>query len=90
MISYGTAKIFFQQNIYLNKDKSKGLMEMRGKDVKRRIRDARDALRNKHQKIIDAMIEKARMTAVAMIFIVAILAIELAIWSLCVAICGRW
>ena len=63
---------------------------MRGKDVKKRIRDARDAFRNSRQKIIDTMIETARTTAVAVIFIGTILAIELTVWGLCIVICGRW
>ena len=89
MISYGTAKIFFQQNIYLNKDKSKGLMEMRGKDAREGGRENRNTFRNSHQEIIDAVIEKARMTAVAVIFVGTILAIELFVVGVCYLACGR-
>ena len=63
---------------------------MQEKDVKERIRDARDAFRNSRQKIIDTMIETARTTAVAVIFIGTILAIELFVVGVCYVVCGRW
>ena len=85
------AKFFFHSNIHLNMDVSKGLMKMREKkDV--RERDERDAFRNSRflQRLNEEIKEKARMTAIAMIFIGTILAIELCVVGLCYVACGRW
>ena len=81
------AKFSFQQNIYLNRDVSKGLMEMRERDVKGKG----DVFRNSRflQRLKEEIKEKTRMTAVAVIFIGTILAVELAVWGVMYSICGR-
>ena len=71
-------------------DVSKGLMKMwEKKDV--REREVRDAFRNNSflQRLNEEIKEKARMTAIAVIFIGTILAIELCIVGLCYVACGR-
>ena len=66
-------------------------MKMREKkDV--RERDERDAFRNSRflQRLNEEIKEKAKMTAVAVIFVGTILAVELACVGLVYVICGRW
>jgi len=84
------AKFFFQQNIYLNMDVSKGLMEMQGKDAKEGSAFG-DAFRNSRflQRLREEIKEKARMTTVALIFVGTILAIELAVWGIVSLACGK-
>ena len=83
------AKFFFHSNIHLNKEIPKGLMEMQGKKMQgEKKRDARYAFRNSHllQRLREEIKEKARMTAVALIFVGTILAIELCVVGLLYAI----
>jgi len=65
-------------------------MEMHRK--MRRERNARDAFGNSRflQRLSEEIKEKAKMTAVAVIFIGTILAIELCVVGLCYVACGRW
>jgi len=64
---------------------------MQGKDTKERSA-FRDAVRNSRflQRLNEEIKEKARMTAIAMIFVGTILAIELCVAGLCYIVCGRW
>jgi len=66
-------------------------MEMHRKKT-RREGNARDAFRNSRflQCLSEGIKEKAKMTAVAVIFIGTILAIELAVWGIVSLACGRW
>jgi len=55
-------------------------------------KDAKDPFRNSHplQSLKGEIKEKARMTAVALIFIGTILAVELAVWGIVSLACRRW
>ena len=66
-------------------------MEMREKEDVREG-DVRDASRNSRflQCLSEEIKEKAKMTAVAVMFIGTILAIELAVWGIVSLACGRW
>ena len=67
-------------------------MEMQGKkDVKER--DARDAFRNRHPKISrigGRILEATEIVLRAVLFVVIVLAIELAVWGIVSLACGRW
>ena len=86
------AKFFFQQNIYLNRDISKGLMEMQGKkDARKRMREMRGtAVFRNISRIGKRILEAARIVMRAVLFVVIVLAIELCIAGLCYVACGRW
>ena len=68
-------------------------MEMQGKDVKGKMRNAKDTFRNSHQKIsylFGKILEAAAIVVRAVLFVVIVLAIELCIAGLCYVACGRW
>ena len=65
-------------------------MEMRGKDAKGKMRDARDAFMNNHiSRIGKRILEAAGIVMRAALFVVIVLAIELCIVGLCYVACGR-
>ena len=83
------AKFFFQQNIYLNRDVSKGLMKMR----KKKMRGERDVMNSRLQEISrigGEILEATEIVMRAVLFVVIVLAIELCIVGLCYVACRRW
>jgi len=83
------AKFFFQRNIYLNKDVSKGLMEMREKRMWRE-RDAMNSRLQKISRIGGRILEAAEIVMRAVLFVVIVLALELACVGLVYIMCERW
>ena len=83
------AKFFFQQNIYLNRDVSKGLMEMREKKMQRE-RDAMNSRLQEISRIGERILEATEIVMRAVLFVVIVLAIELAVWGVMYSICERW
>jgi len=66
-------------------------MKMRGKDVKGKMRDAKDAFMNSHiSRIGGRILEAAEIVMRAVLFVVIVLAIELAVWGIVSLACGRW
>ena len=92
MASEDIAKIFFHSNIYLNRDASKGLMEMQGKrDARERMREMRrTAVSKKISRIGKRILEATEIVMRAVLFVVIVLAIELAVWGVMYSICRRW
>jgi len=86
------AKFFFQQNIYLNRNVSKGLMEMQGKkDARERMREKRGtAVSRKISHIGKKILKGAEVFMRAVLFVAIVLAIELCIVGLCYVACERW
>jgi len=83
------AKFFFHSNILLNRDISKGLMEMREK----KMREERDAMNSRLQEISGIggrILEATEIVMRAVLFVVIVLAIELCVAGLCYVACGRW
>ena len=66
---------------------------MQGKDAKGKMRDARDAFMNSRlqeiSRIGGRILEATEIVMRAVLFVVAILAIELAVWGVMYSICGR-
>jgi len=85
------AKFFFHSNIHLNRDVSKGLMEMQGKkDARERMREMRGtALSRKISHIGKKILEGTEIIMRAVLFVVIVLAIELAVWGIVSLACGR-
>jgi len=84
------AKFSFHSNIHLNRDVSKGLMEMQEKeDMKGKIRDAMNSRLQKISPIGRRILEATEIVMRAVIFILTILAVELACIGLLYVICGR-
>jgi len=66
---------------------------MREKDVKGKIRNGKDAFRNRHPKIshlFGKILEATKIVMRTVLFVVAILAVELCIVGLCYVAYGRW
>ena len=86
------AKFFFHSNIHLNRDISKGLMEMQGREMREGKEDAfRNAFRNSRiSRIGGGILEAIEIVLRAVLFVVIVLAIELCVMGLCYVACGRW
>ena len=57
------------------------------------MRGERDAMNSRLQKISrigERILEATEIAMRAVFFVVAILAIELAVWGICYVACGRW
>jgi len=76
------------KHIYLNRDVSKGLMEMGEK--KKRGEDARNSRLQKFSRLFRKILEATVIVGRAVLFVVIVLAIELCVAGLCYMACGRW
>jgi len=62
---------------------------MQGKDVKGKTREAMNRHLQKISRIGGRILEAAKIVMRAVLFVVIVLAIELAVWGVMYSICGR-